>query len=363
MALRRALVLILPLLLLACGGPEEVDRAPQDDASRETRRRQEAEAERVGFPVEVSNDFDMRFRLIPCAQFVMGTKEEEPGHTEDEPAHEVHLITPCYVQTREVTNAQFRAFRPEHSSGTMEDGRSLDGEDQPVVGVSHVDALAFAAWLEKQDPRWRYRLPTEGEWEYACRNDFGIQDLPGGVAEWCHDLYGPYPLWRQDNPQGSSSGTEYVVRGATLGDAPEGCRCARRARRAPDHRDWALGFRLAMSLGYARHDFGRYAVTYRTVDPTASGEQPALRPGYHLKMISVVDRLTDRRNRPDVRPIWTDVRGTSPQVVHLPPGRYYVYAVRQEDGAWIRGQEVKFDVPDRDVIDAPVPRTDQEAPQ
>jgi hypothetical protein len=192
---------------------------------------------------------------------------------------------------------------------------------------------------------------------------WGIADLPGGVAEWCFDRYASYPVQAQDNPQGSTTGTERVARGESPRAGEVEAWCARRGHHPPGYRSPKLGFRLAMSLGYARHGYGRYEVTFRTVDPTVEEGEDPLRPGYALRMISVVDRLTDRQNRPSERPIWTDLPGPSPQTVHLAPGRYYVYAHRMDGGRFVRGLEVKFDVPDRLEIDVPVPRIDEVYPQ
>ncbi len=375
----RCLVVSLLLgFLVGCGG-EAADpvASVREAAPPAFEDAQRAEAKRTGFPVEVSNALGMRFRLIPASQFPMGEPVScEPPREDDEP-HAVRFVTPYYLQVGPVTNAQFRRFRPTHDSGTDEDGRSLNGDARPVRRVSYDDAVAFATWLREQDTTWRYRLPTEAEWEYVARgavaaiegadaagagNGWGIEHVGGPLAEWCHDRFGPYPTWPQDNPQGATFGDARVVRGGSLPETRDRPICGRAAR-SPDATSSAVTFRLAFGLGYARHDYGAHAVTFRTVDPTAEGSDAFLRPGYAMFMISIPDRLTDRQNDPNARPFWTAVPDASPTVVKLWPGRYYVYCHRTKDGVWARGLEVKFDVPGRTTIDVPVPREDQVSPQ
>lgn len=402
---RLAAFVLLVLVILGangCGERRQARLRVEAELARTAAAATQAQdAERVGFPVEIEAELGMRFRLLPTGSFRMGSEAGAPGHREDETPHEVHFITPSYLQVTEVTNAQYRRFRPDHDSGTTPEGVSLDGDEQPVVNVTHDDALAYAAWLRERDPHWLYRLPTEAEWEWACRtgdlvegtagersaalrawvtprsgarpaardvgrgevDPWGFTDLHGNVAEWCHDRYGVYPAWKQDNPQGATFGDEFVARGASWREGVEGTRCARRQHHPAGFKAPDLGFRLAMALGYARHEYGRYEVTFRTVDPTVADAEEAARPGYALRMISVVDRLTDRQNRPAQRPIWTDIPGLSPRTVHLAPGRYYVYAHREDGDRTVRGLEVKFDIPDRRDIPVPVPREDQAAPQ
>ena len=372
---RVVLAVFLALVLVGCDDPLQ---NPKGASLSELAKRQQEEAERVGFPVEVSSDVGPAFRLLPTGKYQMGLapgSDTAPANlAADAVPHQVCIIAPSYVQTRQVTNAEYRRFRPDHSSSSgegesgasLDSAASLDGADQPVVNVTHADAVAYAEWMRTQDPRFLYRLPTEAEWEWACRagDAWGILDLASGAAEWCHDRYGPYPSWPQDNPQGATVGHAYVVRGKAAGEATSSAAlCIRRAHEDVAFKSPALGFRLAMVLGYARHEWGRYAVTYRTFDPTVAEGEDDDRPGYALTMISVLDRLTDRQNRPADDPIWTEIPGKSPKVVHLAPGRYYVYAHRQHEGKFVRGIEVKFDIPGREVIHVAVPRVDQASPQ
>jgi formylglycine-generating enzyme required for sulfatase activity len=345
---------------------------------------QAAEGERTGWPLELTNDLGQRFRLIPAATFTMGSPEGEPGRGDDETCHEVKLVRPYYLQTTEVTNAQYRRYCPDHASG-----EGFDGDAQPVVRVSWEDAEAYAAWLAERDPRFVYRLPTEAEWEHACRagggaawscadrlaaadateavgtrpaNAWGLHDLHGNAAEWCHDRYGPYPLWLQQSPQGAASGEERVARGGCWVDPPQRTRTAARSHHPAAHRGPTVGFRLAFGLSYGRTDHGRYTVEVRTIDPTVDEGEDRDRPGWPIYMISVVDRLTDRVNQiPDPR--WTLLREPSPLTLRLAPGIYYVYAFRMEGERRVRSIERKFNVPGPEIVECPIPRKYQAHPQ
>ena len=122
----------------------------------------------------------------PGGVFTMGASRREPGRRANESPRAIELTRPFYLGVREVTNAQFRAFRPAHSAGVV-DGADLDSADQPVVGVSWDDAARYCNWLSRQEglplayeehggamrlirPVTRgYRLPTEAAWAYVAR--------------------------------------------------------------------------------------------------------------------------------------------------------------------------------------------------
>jgi formylglycine-generating enzyme required for sulfatase activity len=125
-------------------------------------------------------------RVNPIGPFTLGASRREPGRRANESPRSVELTRPFYIGTREVSNAQFRAFRPSHSAGVF-DGVNLDAADQPVVDVSWEDAARYCNWLSKQEglpPAYEetggtmrlirpvtrgYRLPTEAEWAYVAR--------------------------------------------------------------------------------------------------------------------------------------------------------------------------------------------------
>ncbi|WP_459874754.1 formylglycine-generating enzyme family protein [Desulfothermus naphthae] len=166
-------------------------------------------------------------------------------------------------------------------------GRALTSKNYPIVGVSWNDARAFAKWLFRKTGR-TFRLPTEAEWEYACRsggkkvkyatstgrlshdlanydgtggrdrweytspvgsfpaNPLGLYDMSGNVWEWCEDWYDKnyYSRSPRNNPQGPSSGKYRVLRGGSWYNGPRGLRCAIRNWNGPVLRNYNFGFRL-----------------------------------------------------------------------------------------------------------------------
>ncbi len=217
---------------------------------------------------------------IPEGTFQMGSPESEDGHQSDEsPVHEVELES-FWMGRYEVTNAQFRKFRSSHDSGEY-DGVRLDGDNQPVVNVSWEDAKAFCDWLENRTGQ-PFTLPTEAQWEYACRagthtrfhfgdsssqlgdyacwdsgatfcpvgqkrpNKFGLYDMSGNVWEWCLDWYGEYTSELSKNPTGPTSGESRVIRGGFWDSYPSSCRSASRDK-SDESRSIIIGFRPAFS--------------------------------------------------------------------------------------------------------------------
>jgi formylglycine-generating enzyme required for sulfatase activity len=143
---------------------------------------QPSEAEIKGWPA--ANGY--AFELIRPASFTMGASRREQGRRSNETLRRIELTRPYLLGRREVTNEEFRAFKPEHRSGRYEE-IPLDAQTQPVVQVSWDDAARFCNWLSARDglpaayvaagdameavtpPTTGYRLPTEAEWEYAAR--------------------------------------------------------------------------------------------------------------------------------------------------------------------------------------------------
>jgi formylglycine-generating enzyme len=229
----------------------------------------------------------MRFALIPAGTFTMGSPASEVGRSGDETQHQVTLTQAFYMSVVETTNAQYRMFTADHDSGFARrpvpghsPGISLNGDTQPVVSVSYDDAVAFALWLEGRTGERRYRLPTEAEWECACRSGtttpfafgatisasqavylsdrtlpvgsrsaspWGIYDMNGNGLEWCADWYGDYPALPLTDPTGPSSGAARVVRGGMWSNQPSFLRSAHRDAAPPERRD--PGFRLVATLG------------------------------------------------------------------------------------------------------------------
>lgn len=248
---------------------------------------QRAEARRWGVPVAFENSLGMRFVLLPAGCFTMGSPAHEPDRDATESAHRVTLTRPRYMQVTEVTNAQFRRFRPAHRSGSAEAG-ALDGEEQPVVSVAWDEAVAFTQWLSREQPGHAYRLPTEAEWEHACRagtstaywwgdtfspahahmavwpargvtapvgtlpaNPWGLHDMHGNASEWCADRYDDRdcPPGPATDPPGPRTGDSRVRRGGEYdGGLPHMARAAFRIGVGGGEARTYVGFRVAASL-------------------------------------------------------------------------------------------------------------------
>jgi len=240
----------------------------------------------------VRNDLGMRFVEIPAGTFQMGTAdlgeavmlqpEPKPGKIRDEtPQHRVRISQPFYLGRTEVTQGQWQEVmgtRPgPEAYWARDDWRRL-----PVVSVSWTMAQRFIDKLNARDEDWRYRLPTEAEWEYAARggteglwpwpqreleahawfinnsgdrphpvaslepNGFGLYDMTGNVWEWTADWYRPdaYTEGLRIDPAGPDTGQNRVRRGGSYHCPLHLTRVARRSANAPDTAYSVIGFRL-----------------------------------------------------------------------------------------------------------------------
>lgn len=222
----------------------------------------------------VTNTIGMRLQLILPGKFLMGSESTED---EDEmPLHEVTITKPFYIGVYEVTQEEWTAV--------MENSPSkFPGPKRPVEQVSWDDVQDFLEKLSKKE-KALYRLPTEAEWEFACRagskelfywgdswddeygwckingggethdvgskkpNAWGLYDMSGNVFEWCQDWYAIYPeALEATDPQGASGGDARVLRGGSWSFQPEGCRSAYRYVNAPEGRYHFYGFRVVRS--------------------------------------------------------------------------------------------------------------------
>ena len=231
--------------------------------------------------------FGMEFVLIKPGTLMMGSSADEPGRDNDETQHSVTLTKKFYIQTTEVTQEQWRKAMKSNPSYFKNSGKNC-----PIESVSFDDCQEFIRKLNKQENTNKYRLPTEAEWEYACRagsktaftngditkkdfvhnanldqigwysansgrmthpvgqkkpNKWGLYDMHGNVWEWCQDRYGRYPYQYLVDPEGPSSGARRVFKGGSwLNDAVQ-CRSANRFRDIPSFKSRYLGFRLVMT--------------------------------------------------------------------------------------------------------------------
>jgi formylglycine-generating enzyme required for sulfatase activity len=232
--------------------------------------------------------------VIPAGRFVMGSPPDEPGRSGDEgPQHEVRIAKPFALGVYAVTFDDYDRYCAATKQAKPED-RGWGRGNRPVINVSWNDAQAYCAWLCEQTGR-TYRLPSEAEWEYACRagtdtpfhfgarfttdqanfdgnstyfrsakgeyrkqtvpvgtfppNAFGLYDMHGNVWEWCQDAW-------HDNYDGAPTdgsawevggGVARVVRGGSWNFYPAFARSAFRYHYAPDLRFGGIGFRVLCS--------------------------------------------------------------------------------------------------------------------
>lgn len=258
------------------------------------------------------------FVLIKEGTFLMGSPETENWRIEDETLHEVS-VSSFYIDPYETTQAEYEWLMGQNPS-------SFSGENLPAESISWLDAVQYANAKSQQEGLalayeihdgeiiWNlssngYRLPTEAEWEYACRagtltpfntekslsadeanfyghypyeieenyfnssvldakpgeyrqttvsvgsfeaNAWGLYDMHGNVNEWCWDYYGPYDLSVTENPAGASNGTRHVYRGGGWNDFAKNMRSAYRAAAQEDLRSFNLGVRLVRNADQNR---------------------------------------------------------------------------------------------------------------
>lgn len=228
-----------------------------------------------------TNSIGLKMVSLDSGQFLMGSPEG--GDFDERPAHRVIISQAFQIAATEVTNGQYEQFDPAHRSWRGRLGFSKD-DDEAVVFISWPEAARFCDWLSAKEGR-PYRLPTEAEWEYACRagtatayhtgdtlpeiyhrqqrqaalaapvslpvgrtppNAWGLHDLHGNVEEWCYDWYGPYDAGEQTDPVGRADGDFKVTRGGSHNTPVAFLRSANRLGSLPDDKHWLIGFRVAL---------------------------------------------------------------------------------------------------------------------
>ena len=226
-----------------------------------------------------------RFRWCEPGTFLMGSPEDEPERDDDETQHEITFSKGFWIADTTVTQALWEAVMGENPS-------QFKGEGHPVEQVSWEDAQVLIDKMNDMKPELKLQLPTEAQWEYACRagsttpfcwgeeinselvkfngtepynngkkseyrektvdvelfyqNDWGLWQMHGNVREWCQDWFGTYPSESIVDPQGPESGGERVLRGGSwVKDGGGRCRSAFRHYDHPNSRRDLIGFRLA----------------------------------------------------------------------------------------------------------------------
>jgi formylglycine-generating enzyme required for sulfatase activity len=253
----------------------------------------------------LTNSIGMKLVQIPAGRFSMGSPASEPGSEEHEVLHKVELTQPYYLAITEVTEHQWAmvmedAFRTEvREDRDTETNRLIRKEEiqirnpkldsqLPITNISWVQAVEFCQRLsqlpeEKKEGR-QYRLPTEAEWEQACRaetasaysfgddrsmlgtygwqggsqpqavgqklpNAWGLYDMHGNVAEWCFDYYGSYSEDLVVDPFGPKQllSLERVIRGGSFDHKESQCRSGWRSKYTPNFKVSTLGFRVVLA--------------------------------------------------------------------------------------------------------------------
>jgi formylglycine-generating enzyme required for sulfatase activity len=230
----------------------------------------------------------MELVLIEPGRFTMGSPEDEPMRESQEVQHEVELTTPFYLGRYEVTQGEWQAVMGDNPSRYNE-----CGADCPVETINYHDVQAFIAALAELSGE-RFRLPTEAEWEYACRagnpstfgvgdsisssqanfdgrspypgadagpfhsattpagsyppNDWGLFDMNGNVWEWVEDEHCPYPDGPVTDPLATCGAELLVIRGGSWYYGPDSARCALRYTHRPVDDGPSLGFRLVREI-------------------------------------------------------------------------------------------------------------------
>ena len=272
-----------------------------------------------------TNSLNMTFARVPAGEFVVGSPVSEKERYTNETPHLVRITKSFWLGATHVTVGQFAEFARASGFKTTAEKEGwaygawnqrenkwnkLDGgswknpgfpqtENHPVVCVNWHDAAAFCDWLSAKENR-KYRLPTEAEWEFACRagtataypwgdnpddgqgwancsdatakneftlfpafiwsdgflhtspvatfrpNAWGLYDMIGNALEWCGDWFGDYPPGVSIDPQGASAGAERVLRGGAFVYGPQRCRCAFRGRNSPEFQNFCVGFRVLL---------------------------------------------------------------------------------------------------------------------
>ncbi len=305
------------------------------------------DAKAVGGEKQITSSTGMKLVLIPSGEFLMGNGESAEATAtfyrnkyatavfaadlkDEYPQHRVRITRPYYLGKFQVTRGQFRQFIDATQYRTESEKAKKPGADgwdpsirgksfgaeyswrnvgfeqtdkHPVVNVSWNDSVAFCKWLSKKDGK-TYRLPTEAEWEYACRagtatryysgddpetlvqvgnvadrslaltslifincikandgyaftspvgrfkpNAYELYDMHGNVYQWCQDWYQEeyYAASPTDDPPGPKSGTYRALRGGSWYDGPLRARSNERFLRAPDEPSFDVGFRVVRS--------------------------------------------------------------------------------------------------------------------
>ena len=333
-------------------------KAPFD--AKQARAHQEAWAKHLGTTVETTSSVGAKLILIPPGEFLMGSTDEQIAaalkaadeinanqQTKDRiqkaesPQHVVIITKPFLMSATEVSISQFRKFVETtkyvteaerygfgDSASHVQDDKVTDeqkqrnwrrpgsavADDSPVAQISWNDAVEYCKWLSEQEKR-TYRLPTEAEWEYACRagtttqysfgdnyaelakygwhdknaagkshpvgtllpNPFGLFDMHGNVQEWCGDYFDEkwYEKKSANDPLGPTAGFNRVLHGGFWSNNATHCRSAYRVSSEPSARFYNIGFRCVSVIDVSATADSTKSVTTRPTPPVVDPPKPS----------------------------------------------------------------------------------------
>jgi serine/threonine-protein kinase len=296
------------------GGAPPIAVAPF--TTEQAKDHQQAWADHLGTQVETKNSVGQTMVLIPPGEFQMGSTDAQVAaalaaadeikaneiikdriEKVERPQHKVAITKPFLMSATEVTIGQFKKFsasgyvtEAEKAAQGGPNGKTyLSGvsDDLPATYITWNDAVAYCRWLSSQE-KSTYRLPTEAEWEYACRagtttqysfgddynelpkygwhkanaggkshpvgtlltNDFGLFDMHGNLYEWCGDYYDEkrYSASTPNDPNGPSAGSQRVTRGGAWDYTASHCRSASRTANPPSTHYHSHGFRCVAEI-------------------------------------------------------------------------------------------------------------------
>lgn len=372
--------------------------------TEQAKAHQAAWANRLDRQVVETNSIGMKLALIPPGEFQMGTSQAEVDklladlggqaafdHFKTEsPSHKVRITKSFFIGAHEVTVAQFRAFveaasykteaetngkggygikdgwRPGLDFNWRSQGEYTPAENHPVVNLSWNDATAFCAWLSRLEQR-TYRLPTEAEWEFACRagtesawicgdskerldqyawtaensggrlqpvsvklpNSFGLYDVHGNAFEWCQDWLGVFEAKIAIDPIGPASGSDRVLKSGSFSDAVENNRSAVRGKLPQSFPFLHSGLRVVCEIN--KHD------------PQPEQAIPDGPPGEVRRLLGHTQAISSLAFLPDGRLLSGSADGTV-QLWHVVTGKEEIQIDAQPPhGGSVRGVAVSPD--------------------